>query len=264
MEYLSPRKSDHMNPVYIGTSGWVYKGWEKAFYPEDIPAKQHLEFYASQFSTVEINATFYRLPTLKMVKAWHDLAPKGFLFAVKGSRYITHMKKLANLGGGLNKFIRRIKLLKEHLGPVLWQLPPFLQKDVHRLDRFLARTPKSFRHAVEFRHPSWYADDDALEVLRKYQAAHVSLSSMGMPMNLAVTSDFIYIRFHGLEGGFAHDYTRDELEPWAAHIRHHARAGRTVFAYFNNDMNVRAPANATMLRTMVQQPSKLSSSLAAS
>jgi uncharacterized protein YecE (DUF72 family) len=244
-----------MNPVYIGTSGWVYKGWEKTFYPEDITAKEHLEFYATQFPTVEINATFYRLPSLKMVRGWRERVPKNFVFAVKGSRYITHLKKLVELGGGLNRYMRRIQPLKEHLGPILWQLPPFLPKDIRRLDRFLKKTPKSFCHAVEFRHPSWYADNEAFEVLRKHGVAHVSLSSLGMPMNLTVTADFIYIRFHGLKDGASHDYTRKELEPWAAHIQRQARAGKTVYAYFNNDLNVRAPGNAKMLMEMVGKSS---------
>lgn len=240
-----------MKPVYIGTSGWIYKSWREAFYPQDITAREHLEFYATQFPTVEINATFYRLPPLPTVKGWHARAPKNFLFAVKGSRFITHMKKLTNLGGGVNRFIRRIQPLKEHLGPVLWQLPPNLGFDPGRLDRFLTKLPKSLRHAVEFRHRSWYEDEDTFSILRRHNAAHVSLSSMTMPMDLTVTADFIYIRFHGLQGGFAHDYAREELEPWAEHIRKSSVAGCTVFAYFNNDMNVRAPANAKMLMEMV-------------
>lgn len=240
-----------MNPVYIGTSGFIYKGWEKTFYPEDIPAREHLEFYATQFPTVEINATFYRLPALKTVKGWRDRVPGGFVFAVKGSRFITHMKKLVNLGGALNTFTRRITPLKARLGPILWQLPPNLGKDPERLDNFLKKVPKAFLHAVEFRHRSWYEGDAAFEVLRKHNVAHVSLSSLGMPMNLTVTGDFIYIRFHGLENGAAHDYTREELEPWAAHIREQSRAEKTVYAYFNNDWNVRAPANARMLMEMI-------------
>jgi uncharacterized protein YecE (DUF72 family) len=173
------------------------------------------------------------------------------MFAVKGSRYITHMKKLVNLGGGLNKFIRRVQPLKKHLGPILWQLPPNLGKDAERLDNFLKKVPQAFLHAVEFRHRSWYEGDETFDVLRKHKVAHVSLSSLGMPVNLTVTGNYIYIRFHGLKNGAAHDYTREELEPWAAHIREQSQAGKTVYAYFNNDLNVRAPANAKMLMEMV-------------
>lgn len=243
-----------MNRILIGTSGWIYKSWNKAFYPDDLRKGEHLEFYATQFPTVEINATFYRLPPLSMVKGWRERAPANFLYAVKGSRFITHMKKLANLGGGVNRFICRIQPLKQHLGPVLWQLPPNLGRDLKRLDQFLSRTPASMRHAVEFRHRSWYEDPAVFDVLRKHNAAHVSLSSLAMPMDLTTTTDFIYIRFHGLQNGAAHDYSRAELEPWAEFIRQQAGDRKTVFVYFNNDLNVRAPVNAKTLMEMVDAP----------
>jgi uncharacterized protein YecE (DUF72 family) len=237
--------------VYIGTSGWSYKGWEKSFYPPDVPAKRHFEFYATQFPTVEINLTFYRLPLPSMVRGWRAKAPKGFVFAVKGSRFITHMKKLRNLGGGLRKYFGRIRPLKQKVGIVLWQLPPFMKQDLKRLGDFLRRLPKEYQHAVEFRHPSWI-NSETFALLRKHKAAHVSLSSRAMPMDLTVTSKTVYIRFHGLEGGAAHDYTRMELKPWAEHIRSQVGAGKTIFAYFNNDANVRAPANAKSLLELVE------------
>jgi uncharacterized protein YecE (DUF72 family) len=239
-----------MSNVYIGTSGWSYKSWDKAFYPKEIPKSQQFEYYATQFPTVEINNTFYRLPTLNAVRGWRNKAPPGFVYAVKGSRFITHMKKLTNLDGAVKKYFDRIKALKEKTGVVLWQLPPFLGKDVGRLERFLKILPKGYRYAIEFRHPSWL-DDEIFSVLRKHKAAHVSLSSNAMPMNLTVTTDLLYIRFHGLVGGAAHDYTRKELGPWANHIRKNSKAGKTVYAYFNNDVNVRAPENAKMLMRMV-------------
>jgi uncharacterized protein YecE (DUF72 family) len=239
-----------MKHVYIGTSGWSYKGWDKHFYPADWPKRRQFEFYATQFATVEINATFYRLPSLSMVKGWRDKAPRGFVFAVKGSRFITHMKKLTNLDGALTKYFLRIKPLQERIGVVLWQLPPFLKKDAERLERFLRKLPKRYCHAVEFRHPSWI-DDEVLGILREHDTAHASVSSLGMPMNLTVTANVVYVRFHGLKHGAAHDYTRGELEPWAEHIRKQARDDKTVFAYFNNDLNVRAPANAKLLMEMV-------------
>ena len=238
--------------VYIGTSGWSYKGWEKTFYPAEVPVARHFDFYVTQFPTVEINLTFYRLPTLKMVDGWRKKAPQGFVFAIKGSRYITHMKKLTNLDGALTKYFNRVKALKTKIGVVLWQLPPFLKLDLKRLEMFLRRLPKTYCHAVEFRHPSWITQD-TFSLLSKYDAAHVSLSSLAMPMDLTVTSDIVYIRFHGLEGGATHDYTRPELEPWAKHIRNQADSGKRVFAYFNNDANVRAPGNAKLLMEMVGQ-----------
>ncbi len=238
-----------MGEIYIGTSGWSYKSWEKTFYPEDVPVSRHFDFYSTQFSTVEINLTFYRLPSEKMVEGWRAKAPPGFVYAVKGSRFITHMKKLANLNGALDRFFERIAPLKKRIGVVLWQLPPILKKDVARLEHFLKALPGTYRYAVEFRHPSWL-DEETFALLRRHCVAHVSVSSLAMPINLAVTSELVYSRFHGLAGGAAHDYSRQELKPWAEHILHQAGRGKTVFVYFNNDANVRAPANAMLLAQM--------------
>ena len=236
--------------IFIGTSGWSYKEWANDFY-HGVKPREQFQFYATQFSTVEINASFYRLPALKTVKDWRAKAPPDFIFAVKGSRLITHIKRLNELNGLVTNFIRRIQPLKEKLGPLLWQLPPNFKPDVPRLDRFLKRLPPKLSHAIEFRHPDWMMDE-TFRLLRKYRAAFVSVSSMRMPLNFSVTSDFIYIRFHGLSGGPRHDYTREELLPWAKHIREQAAGGRKVFAYFNNDLNVRAPKNAELLIQMCE------------
>ena len=235
--------------AYIGTSGYSYKSWDKSFYGAT-PKKRQLEFYAAQFPTVEINATFYKLPTPGMVLGWRDRVSAEFIYAVKGSRFITHMKKLANLNGALEKYFERIEPLRERIACVLWQLPGMLKVDADRLDSFLRQLPLDYRHAVEFRDPSWYVPE-IFALLRQHRAAHVALSSRGMPQDLSVTADFVYIRFHGLDGGAAHDYTRRELKPWAEFISREAAAGRDVYAYFNNDVNVRAPDNARMLMEMV-------------
>jgi uncharacterized protein YecE (DUF72 family) len=235
--------------AYIGTSGYSYKSWDKSFYG-NTPKKLQLEYYSSEFPTVEINATFYRLPSEAMVRGWRARVNEDFAYAVKGSRFITHMKKLTNLDGALDKFFDRIAPMQDKTAVILWQLPGKLKKDAARVDDFLAQVPKSYRHAVEFRHPSWY-DDDIFEILHKHNAAHVALSSQGMPMNLTVTSDIIYIRFHGLEGGAAHDYNRKELKPWARFITEQCSKGLTSYIYFNNDINVRAPENAKMLMQLI-------------
>ncbi len=201
--------------LHVGTSGWVYKGWAGAFYPADLAENDRLTYYAQHFGTVEINATFYRLPSESMVRGWDRKAPPGFIYAVKGSRFITQMKKLKVEPESIAIFFERISPLKAHLGPILWQLPPSLGIDLPRLDNFLNLLPAGYRYAVEFRHPSWM-EDNVFALLKKHNAAHVHVSSMRMPMNLTVTSDLVYIRFHGLESGAAHDYTRDELKPWAA------------------------------------------------
>ncbi|HEU5396442.1 MAG TPA: DUF72 domain-containing protein [Verrucomicrobiae bacterium] len=231
--------------IFIGTSGWVYKEWANDFY-RGVKPRDQFRFYATQFPTVEINATFYRMPTLETVRGWRGKAPAGFLFAVKGSRFITHIKRLNNLGRAVANFHRRIRPMREKLGPLLWQLPPNFKKDLPRLENFLRRLPKTFRHAVEFRHPEWIGPD-TFELLRKYRAACVGISSLRMPMDFSVTTDFGYVRFHGLEGGAKHDYTRAELEPWARHLCARANAGDDAYVYFNNDVNVRAPDNARLL-----------------
>jgi uncharacterized protein YecE (DUF72 family) len=242
--------------VFIGTSGYTYKSWNAAFYPKKVPKRLQLEYYATHFPTVEINATFYRLPTENMVRGWEKRVPKPFTYALKGSRFITHMKKLANLDDGLDNYFIRIHPMKARVGIILWQLPPMLQKDLPRLDDFLAQVRQyRYRHAVEFRHTSWY-DDETFALLKKHRAAHVALSTLNMPRILVATADIVYVRFHGLEGGFAHDYTRAELEPWARFCREQAEAGRTVYVYFNNDVNVRAPENAKALMEMVGEPAR--------
>jgi uncharacterized protein YecE (DUF72 family) len=242
--------------VWIGTSGWVYKHWAENFYPKEWPRKDEFAFYARHFPTVEINATFYRLPTLKMARGWHDKAPEGFLFAIKGSRFITHIKRLKTTRAALRKYFQRIAPLKERLGPILWQLPPNFEckpENRTRLEKFLEALPRKFKHAVEFRHPSWM-NADTFSLLEKFHAAHVWLSSKRMPMDFTITADFIYVRLHGLENGPSHDYTEAELKPWAEQLRKVARENLPAFVYFNNDLNTRAPLNAEMLMKMVGEP----------
>jgi uncharacterized protein YecE (DUF72 family) len=249
--YWTMEKEQRQEPLYVGTSGWVYKDWAGAFYPESLSKNDELAFYATRFNTVEINATFYRLAPVSAVKGWRNRSPEHFLFAVKGSRYITHIKRLKPTAVSIRKYFNRVKWLKEKCGPVLWQLPPNLPCDPERLDAFLKKLPPGYRHAVEFRHPSWYEDEKTFQILQQHGAAHVAISSLRMPMNLAITTDFTYIRFHGLEGGPSHDYTRLELKPWAEHCRRCLDNGIAVYAYFNNDLNTRAPLNAVMFRQMV-------------
>lgn len=235
--------------VWIGTSGWVYKEWAGHFYPKGWPKKAEFEYYANQFPTVEINATFYRLPSLPMVRRWHDQAPGDFVFAVKGSRFLTHIKRLKDTGAGLRKYFSRLKPLAERTGPILWQLPPNFhktQENLQRLARFLGKLPTAVRHAIEFRHPSWM-DRETMDLLREHRAANVWISSLKMPQDYTLTSDFVYLRFHGLKDGPYHDYTDAELAPWAKQLTAAARSGRSAYVYFNNDLNTRAPLNAQAL-----------------
>jgi len=239
--------------VWIGTSGWVYKEWAGHFYPQGWPKKDEFSYYTRHFPTVEINATFYRLPTPAMVRGWRERSPDGFQFAVKGSRYLTHIKRLADTTRGLRKYFSRLRPLAGRTGPVLWQLPPTFRKDdrnVARLEKFLAHLPGAYRHAVEFRHPSWL-DDDTFALLRRHRVANVWVSSLRMPADHTLTADFAYLRFHGLKDGAYHDYTTDELQPWAEQLARVARRGRPAYVYFNNDLNTRAPLNAHALMRLV-------------
>jgi uncharacterized protein YecE (DUF72 family) len=246
-----------MHGVWIGTSGWVYKEWAGHFYPKGWRKKDEFSFYVRHFPTVEINATFYRLPSLKMVRGWHERSPEGFVFAVKGSRFLTHIKRLKDTGLGLRRYFSRIKPLAGRTGPILWQLPPnFFQNDenTQRLTHFLAKLPPHYQHAIEFRHPSWM-NQPTFELLKNYKAANVWLSSLRMPQDYTVTSNFVYLRFHGLKDGAYHDYTADELEPWARQLALAARRGVPCYVYFNNDLNTRAPLNAKALMQMVGRQS---------
>ncbi len=175
--------------LFVGTSGWIYKHWAAAFYPTGIGRTRQLSYYAGRFNTVELNASFYRLPTLKAAQGWHDAVPGDFLFAVKGSRFITHMKKLNVTPESIAIFFERIAPLGDRCGPLLWQLPPHFRKDLARLTRFLDALPPGFRHAVEFREASWY-DDDVFGALRERNVAHVAVSSGIMPDRFEVTADF--------------------------------------------------------------------------
>src|SRR5687767_11836231 len=225
-----------MRGIWIGTSGWVYKEWAGNFYPKGWPKKDEFSYYVRHFPTVEINATFYRLPTLKMVRGWNERSPQGFLFAVKGSRYLTHIRRLKDTGLGLRKYFSRLKPLRERTGPILWQLPPTFKKtdeNWERLSQFLTKLPKQHWHAVEFRDPSWM-DNSTLDLLRQHKVANVWISSLRMPADHATTASFIYLRFHGLKGGAYHDYTEDELQPWAEQLTKAARRGIPSFVYFNN------------------------------
>jgi uncharacterized protein YecE (DUF72 family) len=239
--------------IWIGTSGWSYKEWAGHFYPKGWPKKDEFLYYVRHFPSVEINATFYRLPTKKMVRGWRERSPEGFVFAVKGSRYLTHIRRLRDTGKGLQKYFRRLTPLADRTGPILWQLPPsFAKNDENwrRLTRFLARVPRDHRHAIEFRHPSWM-DRQTFDLLREHDVANVWISSLKMPMDYTITSDFVFLRFHGLVGGAYHDYTDDELRPWAEQLVKAARKKIPAYVYFNNDLNTRAPLNGHALMRLV-------------
>ncbi len=234
--------------VFIGTSGWTYDDWYGSFYPEDIKASDRLSFYAKQFDTVEINATFYRLPTEPMIKAWNTKLGEDFHLVVKGSRVITHLKKIKDCEEPLERFFERVFELTR-LKVILWQLPPSLHKDVDRLENFLSLLPNKVRHAVEFRHESWW-DDEVVKTLAKHDSAFVAVSHPSLPEKVLPTTDFLYLRFHGQDREtYRYDYTDKDLYHWVSVVKPHLR-GRTLYAFFNNDYNANAPRNALTLKEL--------------
>ncbi len=232
--------------VYVGTSGWTYDDWSGPFYPDDVRGADRLAFYAARFQTVEVNATFYRLPTETMIRAWNRRLPDDFHLVLKGSRLITHRKKLADCDEALSAFCERAGQLKP-LRVVLWQLPPMLHKDLARLDGFLGRlgrfVPEGVRHAMEFRHESWW-DDEVCELLARHAACFVALSHPHLPEEILPTTDFLYLRFHGKgEQLYRYDYSEAELAEWARRVER-PLGGRRLYAFFNNDYEAHAPQNA--------------------
>jgi uncharacterized protein YecE (DUF72 family) len=270
--------------IRIGTSGWSYPHWRRDFYPVGLPQRQELSFLAQRLPTIELNGTFYSLTRPSACAAWRAAVPDSFVFAVKGSRFITHMLKLKGFETALaNFFSSGLLRLGATLGPILWQLPPQLSFDGERARRFFAAVPRDvaaaerlarrhdgrttgratlrapdgrknrIRHAVEVRHPSWLTGA-ALEVLRGLDVALVAADSAGrFPLCLARTSDFAYVRLHGSTALYASRYDDAELALWADRVARWASAGADVFVYFDNDAHGHAPRDALRLQEAVRK-----------
>ena len=232
---------------YIGTSGWHYDDWHGRFYPEKLPKAKWLEFYSQQFSTVELNNSFYRLPSEEAFNKWHDSSPAGFTFAVKVSRFITHIKRLKDCDEALENFMSRATGLKEKLGPLLYQLPPGLHRNDDKLESFLKKLPRGLKHVIEFRHPSWL-EEGVFEILRRYNAGLCVFDMPKMSCPLLATADFAYIRFHGGESLYSSCYTDEKLSQWAKRIGDLAKNLESVYIYFNNDIEGYAVENAITIR----------------
>jgi uncharacterized protein YecE (DUF72 family) len=235
--------------IRIGCSGWNYQHWRNGvFYPPRLPPRRWLEFYAQHFDTVEVNATFYRLPRESAVANWTGESPAGFLFAVKMSRYVTHIKRLRDLPPSLELFYSRIRPLvgSPKLGPVLWQLPGTFHRDDERLAQALEQLPGG-RHCFEFRHESWFVED-VYELLRSHGVALVIGDTPSRPFQShELTSDWTFVRFHHGTRGRNSNYSERELEEWAGRIEGWAESA-DVYAYFNNDWNGYAVRNALWLK----------------
>ncbi|MDQ6836303.1 MAG: DUF72 domain-containing protein [Actinomycetota bacterium] len=239
-------------PARIGCSGWAYDDWRGRLYPQREPRRRWLELYAQTFDTVEVNNTFYRLPRREAVQSWVDQTPPGFVFAVKASRYLTHIRRLRDTADGLSRFYERLEPLQqaERLGPILWQLPENFQRDDDRLERWLTGLPGGL-HTIEFRHPSWFARP----VLKALRQAGVALTIGDHPQRgfqaLTATASWRFVRFHYGARGRGGNYSARELETWARRISQWRRR-EAVYAYFNNDWRGYAPDNARTLRGRLQ------------
>jgi uncharacterized protein YecE (DUF72 family) len=237
-----------VKPVRVGCSGWNYADWRERFYPKGLPTTRWLERYAEEFDTVEVNSTFYRLAQRSAVENWMRQTPDDFVFAIKASRFLTHMKRLTDMEQGVGRFYERIEPLvgTPKLGPVLWQLPENFHRDDDRLAGAIERLPAG-RHCFEFRHPSWFAED-VYALLRRHGVALVIGDHPERPFQTyETTTDWTFIRFHYGHRGRAGNYSHRELETWQRRIARW-RSGVEVYAYFNNDWKGYAVENARWLK----------------
>jgi uncharacterized protein YecE (DUF72 family) len=243
-----------MKPVRIGCSGWMYDDWRGRLYPEREPKRRWLELYAQRFDTVEVNATFYRLARREGVAGWVAQTPREFTFAVKASRYLTHIKRLVGIGDGIKRFYEPLEPLLDarRLGPVLWQLPENFRRDDARLSGWLdvLDSVPSALHTIEFRHHSWFTPQ-VMEALRAHDVALTVGDHPKRPFQShEATADWMFVRFHYGHRGRGGNYSKTELEQWARRIARW-RSDEAVYAYFNNDWQGFAPANALALRRLL-------------
>jgi uncharacterized protein YecE (DUF72 family) len=236
----------------IGTSGWSYDHWTGTFYPEDLSAGERLAYYAERLVSVEINKSFYSLPTEKALDTWQATVPDRFVFAVKASRYITHMKKLKDPEQGVGRFLPRMQLLGDKLGPILFQLPPHWRFNAERLESFLAGLSRAFRYTIELRDPSWI-NDQALEILTRFDVAFTIYDLAGYLSPKEVTTDFVYVRLHGPNGPYRGCYSTQSLAGWAGAVSAWLARGLRVYCYFDNDEAGHAARNALELQAMLEE-----------
>lgn len=236
----------------VGTSGWNYKHWKSRFYPDSLHTEEWLAFYSQHFHTVEINTTHYHLPAEASFRTWYAQTPADFTFAVKASRFITHMKKLRDVEEPLNLFLQRVCGLGDKLGPILYQLPPFWHANLERLEQFLKLLPAGLNHVFEFRHPSWL-NEQVYSLLRRYNATLCLIALPGFESPKVATAPLVYIRMHGSKVKYGDRFPIDELQQWAALINRFLDDGHEVLVYFNNDAKAFAVENAKELCAMVER-----------
>jgi uncharacterized protein YecE (DUF72 family) len=233
--------------IRIGCSGWNYEHWRGRFYPEEAPPKQWFELYAKVFDTVEINNTFYQLPAAQTFKAWREQAPDGFIYAVKANRYLTHMKRLKDAKAPLKRFLDRARLLREHLGPILYQLPPRWRLNLERLESFLDLLPEGLRHVFEFRDQSWMADE-VFQLLEERGASFCAHDMPGLDVPRLAVGPIAYVRLHGAKEMYRGGYPEPTLRSWSRWMEQQVRAGKDLYVYFNNDAEAHATRDALRLK----------------
>jgi uncharacterized protein YecE (DUF72 family) len=238
--------------IRIGCSGWEYAHWRGDFYPTGLPRRAWLERYAEVFNTVELNNSFYRLPTVDAFAAWARQVPDGFAMAVKASRYLTHFKRLREPKEPIERLWARARQLGDRLGPVLYQLPPRWRRNRERLETFLAALPAGRDQAIEFRDPSWY-HDEIHELLVRYRVALCLHDMVGSATATQPVGPFVYVRFHGSGPRYGGRYPSRALEGWANQLVGWAADGRPAWVYFNNDVGGHAPRDALRLREAVSR-----------
>lgn len=242
-----------MARILIGTSGWHYGSWRGPFFPAGLMIRHQLQYYATQFSTTELNGVFYRTPTRESVSAWHDTTPDDFVFAWKASKFITHWKRLSDASrNSLELMEDRLSLLGGKAGPILFQLPPQFKADAPRLSRFIRLLSRKRRYSFEFRHPSWY-ERAVLDVLRDANIALCISDHHDAPAPWQRTADFLYVRGHGPGGRYKGHYRSDTLTEWARQIRAWKRQRHDVFVYFDNDQKSAAPKDALRLQALLKR-----------
>ena len=246
--------SDKSARAWVGTSGWSYQNWAGDFYPEDLPPRQYLQFYAKHFPAAEVNYSFYHLPRVTTYEHWRQQVPQHFIFALKCSRLITHTRRLDGVEDAWKQFLSNAQVLGPQLGPILFQFPSTFAMDCRRLSRFLslvrASANTSLRTAFEFRHASWFVDA-VYNLLADHQAALCIADSPEYPRHDVITTDFIYYRFHGRTCMFASNYTPKELSLEATKMKEQLKEGADIYAFFNNDAEGHAVPNARRLMQLV-------------
>jgi uncharacterized protein YecE (DUF72 family) len=236
--------------IYIGTSGWHYKHWKGTFYPAGIKESDQFPEYQKSFQTVEINNSFYRMPSTETFEAWRDAAPKKFVFAVKASRFLTHAKKLIVDKRSIDLLITHAGKLEEKLAVILFQLPPRWKLNVERLREFIGALPKGYRYTFEFREQSWY-NDEVYAILKESNCAFCIYELGGHLSPIEVTADFIYIRLHGPGEKYQGSYPDKTLKEWVARCKDWLKKGKDVFVYFDNDQEGYAAFNALRMKELI-------------